>query len=111
MHFQRLYIDSRDRVSGTATDFTYQLPTNITVPEESIAVLDTVLIPVSWYTVQKDYNDRIYIAEYHPASLESYRIVTIEQGYCDIKALAMAVEKPLPVKTDKAAGERLNSSE
>ena len=53
MHFQRLDVDSRDRVSGTPSDFTYQLPNNIVVPEESLAVLDTVLLPVRWYSIAK----------------------------------------------------------
>ena len=51
MQFQRLYIDSRDRVSGTQTEFEYQLSTNVVVQQESLAVLDTVLIPNSWYII------------------------------------------------------------
>ena len=49
----RLYIDSRDRVSGDASEFEYQPSLDVTVEQESIAVLDTVLIPVSWYVVQE----------------------------------------------------------
>ena len=59
MQFQRLYVDSRDRVSGTAEEFEFQLSTNVTVAEESIAVLDSVLIPNSWYTVTNDKNNGI----------------------------------------------------
>ena len=54
MYFQRIYVDSRDReVGGNANGFDYMLPNNIVVPEESIAVLDSVLIPNSLYSVEK----------------------------------------------------------
>ena len=42
---QRIFIDSRDRVSGVNEEFTISLPKSIVVPFESLAVLDTVLIP------------------------------------------------------------------
>ena len=54
MHFQRIYVDSRDReIGGSASEFDYMLANNIVVPEESIAVLDSVLLPNSWYFVEK----------------------------------------------------------
>ena len=62
MQFQRIYVDSRDReIGGTPSSFDYQLANNVVVPEESIAVLDSVLIPNTWYTVEKLKNDRIYL--------------------------------------------------
>ena len=82
MQFQRLYVDSRDRVSGTAEEFEYQLSTNVTVAEESIAVLDTVLIPNSWYTVTKDRNDRLYIRE-QVAGAGTFRINRCTQSTLD----------------------------
>ena len=51
---QRLYIDSRHRVNGTVKDFDYQLNTNVTVAEESLAVCWTQCVfPNCWYTVSK----------------------------------------------------------
>ena len=83
MQFQRLYIDSRDRDSGTQSEFEYQLSTNVVVQQESLAVLDTVLIPNSWYTVTKNKNDRIYIREDFNR-IDSYRICTLSEGYYDV---------------------------
>ena len=94
MQFQRLYIDSRDRVSGTPEDFEYQLATNIVVHEESIATLDTVLIPNSWYTVTKDVNDRIYVTEGNSSDLVQ-RIATIDPGDYDVNSLAAAIAAAL----------------
>ena len=91
----RLYIDSRDRVSGDASDFVYQTPLQIDIKQESIAVLDTVLIPVSWYVIEQGVNDRMYITESAkaPGSRASYRIATIAPGhYNDVYDLAAAIQ-------------------
>ena len=94
MQFQKLYIDSRDRVSGTQTELEYQLSTNVVVQQESIAVLDTVLIPNSWYTVTKNKNDRIYIREEINGSAV-FRIATLEEGYYDVLAMATQIAAAL----------------
>ena len=44
--------------------------------------VDTVLIPVSWYVVEKDVNDRIYVAEEGFSSL-GRRIATNPPEYYD----------------------------
>ena len=54
MDFQRIYVDSRDReFGGTASELDYMLANNIVVDRESVAVLDCVLLPNSWYTIEK----------------------------------------------------------
>ena len=80
MDVHRLYIDSRDRVSGDPSDFEYQLSIDITSPEETIAVLDTMLIPVCWYAVEKEVNGRIYVTEDNFSGL-GRRIATTPPGY------------------------------
>ena len=102
MQFQRLYIDSRDRVSGTAESFEYQLSTNVTVGEESIAVLDSVLIPNSWYTVTKDQNDGIYIRE-ESAGFLATRIAVLGPGYYDVNSLATEIARALTQDSNVAA--------
>ena len=94
MQFQRLYIDSRDRVGGTAESFDVQLSTNVTVAEESIAVLDSVLIPNSWHTVTKDRNDGIYIKE-DTAGVGACRIAILGPGYYDVNSLATEIARAL----------------
>ena len=94
MQFQRLYIDSRDRVSGTAESFEYQLSTNVTVGEESIAVLDSVVIPNSWYTGTKCQNDGIYIKE-DTAGAGAFRIAILRPGYYDVNSLATEIARAL----------------
>ena len=94
MQFQNLYIDSRDRVSGTQSDFEYQWNANVVVMQESLAVLDTVCIPNSLYTVTKNKNVRIYICEEINGSAD-FRIATIEAGYYDVLAMATQIAATL----------------
>lgn len=61
---QRIYVDSRSRVSGTDTDFEFALPMSIDIPVESEAVLDSIVIPNSIRTITEGVNDRLYYLEY-----------------------------------------------
>ena len=95
MNAIRLYIDSRDRVAGDASEFEYQSNLEVTIVEESVAVLDTVLIPVSWYVVEEGVNDRIYLIEIN-FSGQGNRIAVIPPGhYPDVYAMAVGIEEAL----------------
>ena len=92
---QRLYIDSRDRAGGSNEDFEISLPHSINVERESVAVLDTVLIPNSFFTVTEDVDDRIYIKE-DDFSGQRYRIAKVAPGYYhDLDSFARAVQEAL----------------
>ena len=51
MSTYRIYVDSRDRQSGTAEDFTYALPYTLNTTEKSLANIDAVVIPNNIQTV------------------------------------------------------------
>lgn len=80
MGMQRLYVDSRDRSSGTNEDFIYALPRAMQVPQESVAVLDTVFIPHSYYSVTAGVDDRVYLQESN-FSAQRLRVVTLQPGF------------------------------
>ena len=95
MEVHRLYIDSRDRVSGDASEFEYQLSLDVTVLQESTAVLDTVLIPVSWYVVEEGANDITYVTEQF-FSGAGHRIATIPPGhYVDVYTMTAGIDEAL----------------
>ena len=94
MEAHRLYIDSRDRSSGTATDFEYQLANDIVISQECTATLDCVLIPVSWNTVTKDRDDGIYIRE-ESTGVFTFRVATLRPGYYDVSSLATEIARAL----------------
>ena len=95
MEVHRLYIDSRDRVSGSPSDFEYQLSMDVTIPEETIAVLYTVPIPVSWYVVEKDVNGRIYVTEENFSGLDRHIALILPGYYDDEYAMAIGIEEAL----------------
>ena len=65
------------------------------VEEESVAILDTVLIPVSWYVVEAGDNDRIYVSEQMAGSIAHF-IALNEQGYYkDYFEMAAGIQKAL----------------
>ena len=51
MSSYRIYVDSRDRQSGSAEDFTYALPYTLNITEKSLANIDAVVIPNNIQTV------------------------------------------------------------
>ena len=58
----KVYVDSRNRISGTNEDFVWQLPESIDLPE-SLAYLDVVLCPNVFFTIRENYNQYIYFLE------------------------------------------------
>ena len=98
MEVQRIYVDSRDRVSGDASEFAFRLGIDINIPKASVAVLDTVAIPVSWYTVERGVNDRIYMSETRQGDPKARFYALIEPGYYYNKpAMAAAMLLCLPL--------------
>ena len=77
----RLYVDSRDRVTGSASNFAINLPESVVVTEETNATIDRVLIPHSWYLID-DHNNRFYITEQTSDGI-FHRVVYLDHGNYD----------------------------
>ena len=88
---QKLYVDSRSRVSGSNEDFEFALPYSITIPEESAMIVDQVVIPNSFYTVEEGVSDVIYVEE-HNFSNSRWRRAKIPPGYYDVLSLCAGIE-------------------
>ena len=59
---RQLFVDSRDRVSGTTTDFTIQLPETLTIEGSSDkGRIDNLRIPVAVPTIQTGKNDTMLV--------------------------------------------------
>ena len=95
MELHRLYIDSRDRASGDPSEFVYQLSLGVSVVQESIAMMDSVLIPVSWYVVEEGVNDRIYVTEQNFSGF-GHRVAILSPGhYDDVYAMAEGIQEAM----------------
>ncbi len=56
-----LFIDSRDRISGTTTDFKIQLPTTLTLEQGATFRIDNLRVPMVIPLIRYGVNDRLYI--------------------------------------------------
>ena len=63
MSTYRIYVDSRERVDGSNTDFQVALPFSLAIKEKSLALLDVVCVPNSILTVTENKNDTIWLKE------------------------------------------------
>ena len=95
MSTYRIYVDSRDRRSGSPTSFEYALPYSLAIQEKSLANIDVVVIPNSIQTVIEGVNDIIYIRENSNLALEKYRTSRIVPGYYNIDTLRQAIQDAL----------------
>ena len=60
---KKIYVDSRYMTSDSVstTNFKFQLPRNIYLPQNTVFYLEDVCIPHSWHTVETDFNDTLYV--------------------------------------------------
>ena len=97
MSTYRIYLDSRERKSGTATDFEYALPYTLSIRERSLAMVDVVVVPNSIKTVGAK-NSYIYVRETVTVGGTSEirdRVVEIPEGYYTVEGLAGAIQTAL----------------
>ena len=95
MSTYRIYVDSRDRQSGTAEDFTYALPYTVNITEKSLANIDAVVIPNSIQTVIPGKNDLIYFRENSQLDQSYQKIARLNPGYYNIESLATEIARAM----------------
>ena len=98
MSTYRIYLDSRERQTGTATQFEYALPYTLSIRERSFAMVDVVVVPNSIKTVGAK-NYMIYVLEtvtIGEGQVETrIRYPTIPEGYYTVETLRVAVQDAL----------------
>ena len=77
-HVRRIYIDSRLRSGGTDSDFTYDLPRGIEIPESTIAYVDSVFCP-NVFTTLHGLDNRLYVIEGGNGASDE-RTVLLQEG-------------------------------
>ncbi len=60
---KKIYIDTRFKTSDSksSTDFKIDLPNSLYFPSNSVFYIDDIAIPHSWYTIEENVNDKLYI--------------------------------------------------
>ena len=60
---KKIYVDSRYKTndSVSTSNFKFQLPRNVFLPQNTVFYLEDVCIPHSWHTIEAGLNDAIYL--------------------------------------------------
>ena len=96
---KKLYIDTKykNRESISNSNFKIDLPQTLYFPDNSVFYIDDISIPHSWYTIEQNVNDKLYIEISHVDSnvgttVDSYQIVTISPGNYNGAELALEIQ-------------------
>ena len=92
---RQLFIDSRDKISGTSCDFRIQLPETLDLPPGRRGRIDNLRVPQVFPTIQAGTNDTLVINN------GAVRTVTIAKGNYNGAGLATAIQTAL---TQQAGG-------
>ena len=87
---RQIFVDSRDRVSGTTTDFTIQLPETLSLGSGHRGRIDFLRIPVVIPTIRTGINDTIVVL----IGSTTYGIAIPQANY-DSNGLASAIQSRL----------------
>ena len=80
---KKIYIDSQYKLNESldSSSFKIELPYSITMPHNAIFTVDEICIPHSWYSIEKNINDKLYIHELNTSTGQrASTVITIPPG-------------------------------
>ena len=96
---KKIYIDSKYRTqdSKSTSDFKFELKESLLLPTNTIAYIDNICIPHSWYSVQYNVNDKLYIQVTNSTQIVSSkpnecRIIQITEGHYNASTLSLEIQ-------------------
>ena len=95
---RQLFIDSRDRVSGSPQNFSIQLRDTLTTTASNYFRLDSIRIPLVIPRIQTGVNDQIYFIQGvvpTPPAMPTVRVCTLVQGTYSGSDMATMIQKCL----------------
>jgi len=108
---KKIFVDTKYMTSDSpsTSNFKMQLPRSIELPDHTSMFINNICIPHSWYTVEENFNDKLYIHIYSTSSSFSgvwYNICTLTPGIYNPTSLAAEIQQELKTATD--TGSRTN---
>tara|TARA_B100000513_G_scaffold195689_1_gene127003 strand:+ start:363 stop:1259 length:897 start_codon:yes stop_codon:yes gene_type:complete len=105
---KKIYVDTKNKTDDSISNsqFKWELPETISLPHNCIFYIDDITIPHSWYTINANLNDRLYIQmtnnNYTLVSLRpnTCHIVTLTPGHYNLATLAAEIQ----IKANTAFG-------
>ena len=108
---KKIYVDSRYRTTDSisSSNFKFQLPETVLMPHNAAFYIDDVAMPHSWYTVEKDVNDKLYmrVSPLNPNSDNDGVIdviITVLPGNWSVVDLAAELQVKIRASTDFTLG-------
>jgi hypothetical protein len=84
---KKIYIDTKYKTkdSVSSSNFKFELPETLLFPDNSVFYIDDIAIPNSWFTIEENVNDKLYmyVSPVAPDADNNgviWKIVTIEKG-------------------------------
>ena len=74
---KKIYISSDKRISGTESDFNWQMPFSERIPQETEVIIDAISIPNVFYTIDS-HNENLFWAERNTTAVPATRVGFIE---------------------------------
>ena len=94
---RKIYIDTRYKTAGSKsdTDFKFQLPYPISLPDKCVCFIDDVVIPNSWYTIDST-NNKIYARRVTLASdARTDKVITLTTNNYSVQSLRDELQEKL----------------
>jgi hypothetical protein len=96
---RQLFIDSRDRVAGTPSNFTIQFPQTLVFESNHRMRIDNARIPMAIPTIQTGVNDTLIVSVKNASNVYVNYTVTLPQGNYDGVTLASSLQYVLNAAT------------
>jgi len=95
---KKIYIDTKKKTTDSVSNskFKWELPETISLPHNTIFYVDDICIPHSWYTIESNINDRLYMqlttnTTNVNTKPNECRIVILTAGHYNLQTLAAEI--------------------
>jgi hypothetical protein len=96
---KKIYIDTKHKTTDSISNnnFRWELPETLSLPHNTIFYVDDICIPHSWYTIEANVNDRLYmqLTNNHTTvgtKINDCNIVTLSPGNYTLDSLAAEIK-------------------
>ena len=97
LKIRKIYVDTRYKVLnelGDNGDFEVMLPEAVNLPENTVAFVDEVIMPIAFKNIQKNVNDKLYLNTYLTPN-QNYYTLTLEEKSYTLEDLAATIQTAL----------------
>ena len=96
---KKIYVDTKSKTTDSISNsqFKWEIPETISLPHNTIFYVDDISVPHSWYTVNENLNDRLYMQvttnNYTSVSVRpnECRIIQLTPGHYNLQTLAAEI--------------------